>query len=163
MWFMLHLCVAVNFLYLSGSVFLIFTIITGITMFWHDMTFKTCSCICRNNGYNPVQQGVAPSFPCFVTWNCNSTCRVFRFSWILFRHKSSTASVIETFEIFTYALAPLNGILLHAFTFTGGSIFIISRRATRRGSGGEVSPALSRKLEKSALIWRKMPWLWSFG
>ena len=40
--------------------------------------------------------------------------------------------------------------------------FSYIRRTTRGGEGGEVSPALFWKLEKSALIWGKMPWLGSY-
>ena len=38
---------------------------------------------------------------------------------------------------------------------------MLSRRVTRGGEEGEVSPVLFQKLGKSALICRKVPWLWS--
>ena len=40
-------------------------------------------------------------------------------------------------------------------------ILFLFRRVTREGEVGEVFPALFRKLEKSVLIWEKIPWLWS--
>ena len=45
------------------------------------------------------------------------------------------------------------------------NLYLCSRMESQarnyRGGGGDASPALFQKLEKSALILEKMPWLWS--